>query len=287
MLTVGFLGLGAMGLGMARRLLAAGFPVAVYNRSTAKAEALAEEGARVAASPASAADGADVVISMVADDAASRGLWLGDDGVLAGIRSAAVCVECSTLSPAWLEELAASVEAKGCSLLDAPVTGSKVHAERGELRFLVGGSAEALEAVRPVLQAMSREVVHLGPMGSGAKLKLINNFLCGVQAAALAEAVALVERSGLDRAQAMDVLLQGAPGSPLVKTLAPRMLGREYETNFALQLMAKDLAYAIALGGVCGVEMRTAAAAHSLFSLGCAEGRQDMDFSAVIESLRS
>ncbi|MBN9657219.1 MAG: NAD(P)-dependent oxidoreductase [Acidobacteria bacterium] len=276
-----------MGLGMARRLLAAGFPVAVYNRSTAKAEALAEEGARVAASPASAADGADVVISMVADDAASRGLWLGDDGVLAGIRSAAVCVECSTLSPAWLEELAASVEAKGCSLLDAPVTGSKVHAERGELRFLVGGSAEALEAVRPVLQAMSREVVHLGPMGSGAKLKLINNFLCGVQAAALAEAVALVERSGLDRAQAMDVLLQGAPGSPLVKTLAPRMLGREYETNFALQLMAKDLAYAIALGGVCGVEMRTAAAAHSLFSLGCAEGRQDMDFSAVIESLRS
>jgi 3-hydroxyisobutyrate dehydrogenase len=275
-----------MGLGMARRLLAAGFPVAVYNRSAAKAEALAQEGARVAASPASAADGADVVISMVADDGASRGLWLGDAGVLARIKPGAVCVECSTLSPAWLEELAAAVEAQGCALLDAPVTGSKVHAERGELRFLVGGPAEALEAVRTVLQAMSREVVHLGSTGSGAKLKLINNFLCGVQAAALAEAVALVERSGLDRAQAMDVLLQGAPGSPLVKTLAPRMLGREYETNFALQLMAKDLAYAIALGGASGVEMRTAAAAHSLFSLGCAEGRQDMDFSAVVESLR-
>jgi len=275
-----------MGLGMARRLLAAGFPVAVYNRSAAKAEALAQEGARVAASPASAADGANVVISMVSDDAASRGLWLGNEGVLARIKPGAVCVECSTLSPAWLGELAAAVEAKGCSFLDAPVTGSKVHAERGELRFLVGGPAEALEAVRPVLEAMSREVAHLGPAGSGARLKLINNFLCGVQAAALAEAVALVERSGLDRAQAMEVLLQGAPGSPLVKTLAPRMLGREYETNFALQLMAKDLAYAIALGGECGVELRTAAAAHSLFSLGCAEGRQDMDFSAVVESLR-
>lgn len=287
MLKVGFLGLGAMGLGMARRLLAAGFPVAVYNRSAAKAEALAHEGARVAANPASAADGADVVISMVADDEASRGLWLGAEGVLARIRPGAICVECSTLSPAWLGELAAAVEAKGCALLDAPVTGSKVHAEKGELRFLVGGSASALEAVRPVLAAMSREVVHLGPTGSGAKLKLINNFLCGVQAAALAEAVALVERSGLDRAQAMDVLLQGAPGSPLVKTLAPRMLGREYETNFALQLMAKDLAYAVALGSECGVELRTAAAAHSLFALGCAEGRQDMDFSSVVESLRS
>lgn len=287
MLTVGFLGLGAMGLGMARRLLAAGFPVAVYNRSAAKAEALAREGARVAASPASAADGADVVISMVADDGASRGLWQGDEGVLARIRSGAVCVECSTLSPAWLEELAAAVEAKGGALLDAPVTGSKVHAEKGELRFLVGGPASALEAVRPVLEAMSREVVHLGPTGSGARLKLINNFLCGVQAAALAEAVALVERSGLDRAQAMDVLLQGAPGSPLVKTLAPRMMGREYETNFALQLMAKDLAYAVELGRACGIELRTAAAAHSLFSLGCADGRQDMDFSAVVESLRS
>src|ERR1039458_1433459 len=199
--SVGLLGLGTMGAGMAANLLKAGFPLAVYNRSRAKAEAFAAQGARLAETPADAARGANVVLSMLADDAASRAVWLGTDGAsgaLAAAANGAVLVESSTVTPAWIAELAEAARARGLTLLDAPVTGSRAQAAAGQLSFLVGGPREALEAVRPVLETMSKEIVPLGPVGSGAKLKLINNFLCGVQIASLAEGMVWLERSGLD-----------------------------------------------------------------------------------------
>ncbi len=245
MRSVAVLGLGSMGSGMAHRLLGAGFAVTVYNRTASRAESLRVAGARVAATPREAASGADVIIAMLADDPASRGAWLGENGALAGAKKGAVLIDSGTLSPAWIGELAAAAEAHGCSFLDAPVTGSKPQAESGELLFLVGGEAATLNAVRDVLAPMCRGVVHLGPHGSGARMKLINNFVCGVQAAALAEAIAVIEHSGLDRVQALDVLANGAPGSPLVRTLGGRMASRDYRTNFAVDLMAKDLTYAI------------------------------------------
>jgi len=130
---------------------------------------------------------------MVADDNASRSMWLGELGALVGAARGTLLIESSTLAVGWVKELAAAAEARGCELLDAPVTGSKIHAPSGELSFLVGGSAAALEKARPVLAVMSRAIHHLGPTGSGALLKLINNFLCGVQAASLAEALAVIE----------------------------------------------------------------------------------------------
>ena len=241
---VALIGLGLMGSGMARRLLGAGFPLTVYNRNRERAAPLAAEGAHVAASPREAAARADVVLSMVADDAASRAVWLGEHGALAGAARGAVLVESQHAHGRLDRELAREAAARGCELLDAPVTGSKPHAASGELVFLVGGSAAALETARPALTAMSRAIVHVGATGSGALLKLINNFMCGVQAASLAEALALIERSGLDRAKALEVLTTGAPGSPLVKTLSARMTARDYTPNFLLRLMAKDLTYA-------------------------------------------
>lgn len=229
------IGLGLMGSGMARRLLGAGFPLAVWNRNPERAKALAAEGAHVAATPRDAAARADVVLSMVADDAASRAVWLGDDGALAGATRGAVLVECSTLTVGWIGQLFREVAARGCELLDAPVTGSKPHAASGELVFLVGGSAAALETARPALAAMSRAILHVGASGRGALLKLVNNFMCGVQAASLAEALALIERSGLDRAKSLELLTTGAPGSPLVKTLSARMTARDYTPNFLLR----------------------------------------------------
>ncbi len=286
MKTIAVLGLGTMGSGMARRLLGAGFPVTVYNRTASRAEALAEAGGKVAATPREAAIGADVVIAMLADDAASRAAWMGEDGALAGARPGAVLVESSTLSVAWVTELAAAADSLGCRLLDAPVTGSKPQATNGELLFLVGGDVATLDSIRDALAPMSRGVAHLGPTGSGALMKLINNFLCGVQAASTAEAVAMIERSGLDRAQALDVLGNGAPGSPLLRTVGARMAASDFRPNFALDLMAKDLAYAIEEGRRLGVALETASAALKEFRHASSEGHGAEDMSSVVEPLR-
>jgi len=280
------MGLGLMGSGMAGRLLGAGFPLAVWNRNPERAEALAAEGAHVAATPREAAERADVVLSMVADDAASRAVWLGDHGALAGAKRGAVLVESSTLSVGWIGELLVEATARGCALLDAPVTGSRPHAASGELVFLVGGEAGALEAARPVLAAMSRAILHVGATGRGALLKLVNNFMCGVQAASLAEALVLIERSGLDLTKSLELLTTGAPGSPLVKTLSARMTGRDYTPNFHLRLMAKDLTYAIGEGRRYGLNLSTVASALELMDRAVAAGNGDEDFSAVVEPLR-
>src|SRR5688572_27413983 len=175
---VALFGLGLMGAGMARRVLGAGFPLTIYNRTPGKATALVAAGAQLAATPREAAARADVIISMVADDAASRAVWLGENGALAGAARGAVLIEASTLTPGWIAELGQAAAQRGCELLDAPVTGSKIHAASGELSFLVGGSAAGLEKARPVLSVMSKAIVHVGLGGSGALLKLINNFLC-------------------------------------------------------------------------------------------------------------
>ncbi len=275
-----------MGTGMARRLLGGGFPLTVWNRNPAKTAALAAEGARTAATPREAAAGADIVLSMVADDNASRGVWLGPDGALAGAARGAVLVECSTLTVGWIMELTQAATARGGEFLDAPVTGSRVHAAGGELNFLVGGSAATLEKARPVLAVMSRSITHLGPAGSGSLIKLINNFVCGVQISALAEALAWIEKSGLDRGKALAVLTDGAPGSPLVKTIAGRMTAPDYTPNFLLRLMAKDLGYAVHESGRRQLPLLTATAALGLFQQAVAAGHGDQDMAAVVEPLR-
>ena len=285
--SIAFLGVGTMGGGMAGRLLGAGFTVTVWNRRRERADALVARGARVAESPKTAAAGADLVISMVADDAASRTVWIGAEGALASMPRGAIAIESSTLSPAWITELAGHAAKAECELLDAPVTGSRTHAANGDLLFLVGGSAAALERARPALAVMgSRGIVYLGPAGSGARMKLINNFVCGVQAAALAEGLALMERLGLDTAKAFPVLADGAPGSPLVKGVGARMLAHDYAVNFALGLMQKDLTYAIAEGERAGVPLRTATVARELFANATAAGLSDTDFAAVVEPIR-
>lgn len=275
-----------MGTGMARRLLGAGFPLTVYNRNQEKSAMLAADGAQVGASPREAVENVALIISMVADDVASRAMWLGDHGALAAAKPGTLLIECSTLTPAWVRELAQTAGARGCELLDAPVTGSKMQAAAGELNFLVGGSVAALERARPALAVMSRSITHIGATGSGALIKLLNNFLCGVQAASMAEAIALIERGGLDRAKAIEVLLNGAPGSGLLKTVSARAQAGDCTPNFRLDLMAKDLAYALKEGDQHSVMLGTVAAALELFKKAIASGKGDKDFSAILEQLR-
>ena len=273
-----------MGSGMAHRLLSLNFPVTVYNRNQARAASLVSSGARLARTPSEAAPGAAIVISMVADDRASRDVWLGPDGILAGARAGSVLIESSTLSVDWVKELAAAAAKQGCEFLDAPVTGTKPHAASGELVFLVGGNAAALEMARPVLSALGRDVVHLGPHCIGALMKLINNFVCGVQAASFAEAAAMIEAAGLDRQKAFSVLTEGAPGSAIVKRVAGRVLANDFDPNFALQLMAKDLTYALQEGSALGMQLQTATSALEIFRKAIAGGYGNEDFSAVTKA---
>jgi 3-hydroxyisobutyrate dehydrogenase len=283
---VAVLGLGIMGAGMARQLVAKKFDVTVWNRDVSKTVPLRSAGARVAATPALAAAGADIVLAMLSNDDASRAVWLGADGALAAMHGDAVAIESSTLTVDWIRELAAAAKAHGVAFLDAPVTGSKAQAESGALSFLVGGPAELLERIRPALAAMSGNVVHLGNTGSGAMMKLINNFLCGVQVASLAEAIAMAERSGLDARQAGAVLSAGSPGSPLVKMVAQRMLDRAYEPNFLIPLMAKDLSYARQAFARAGIELASADVARARFVEADAAGMGQKDIAAIVELLR-
>lgn len=286
---VALLGLGTMGSGMAKNLLKAGFPLTVYNRTPAKAEALRASGALVAATPAEAARGANVVLAMLSDDDASRAAWLGDHGALAALRpgAVAVAVECSTLSPEWVAELNRHAIGRKVRFIDAPVTGSRMQAEEGQLNILAGGDPATIDEVRPVLEAISKKVFALGPVGSGAQLKLVNNFLSGVQVASFAEALAWIERNGLNRDVAIDFLKSGAPGSPIFASMGERMTRRTYEVNFLLRLMDKDLRYAQAAAAALGVPLSTGAAAEALFSKAKKEGHGEQDMSAVVEVLRN
>jgi len=283
---VAILGLGTMGSGMASNLLKAGVPLAVYNRTQSKAQPFAAKGARVAATPADAVKEASIIVSMLADDDASRAAWLGKNGALAAAGPGAILIESSTASPAWIAELSARAEERGHPLLDAPVTGSRAQSEGGQLTFLVGGPAAALKAATPVLEAMSKEIVHLGPVGSGAKMKLINNFLCGVQVASLAEAMVWIERSGLDRAKAIDILKSGAPGSPLLAAMSTRMVNRDYTVNFLLRLLSKDMLYASNEAAACNVDLKTGEPSRALMEAAIADGYGEQDMASLVEPLR-
>jgi 3-hydroxyisobutyrate dehydrogenase len=282
---VAFLGLGIMGNGMARRLAGAGFDVCVYNRNPARSAAFAGV-ARIANSPAEAAEGADVIISMVADDTASRSLWLGDKGALSVAQPGAICIESSTISLDWIKDWVAAAAEKNCVCLDAPVTGSKTAAEEGQLAFIVGGDAGDIDRARPVLTAMSKGVTHMGPVGSGALFKLINNFVCGVQLASLAEAIAMIDQSSLNREQAIETLANASPGSPLVKLVAPRMMKGDYAPNFIVRLMAKDLTYAVAEAGKMGLDLKTGRTALAEFAATAEAGFGDDDIAAIYKYIK-
>ncbi|MGB7189774.1 MAG: NAD(P)-dependent oxidoreductase [Acidobacteriaceae bacterium] len=282
---VALLGLGTMGHGMGMNLLKAGFPLTVYNRTPERAESLRAAGAAVADTPAAAARNAAVVIAMLSDDAASRTVWLGTDGALAAMLKGSVAVECSTLSPGWIAELDAAARARGLGMVEAPVTGSREQADSAQLNILAGADPETLQKVTPVLSRISKSILHLGPVGSGAQLKLINNFLCAVQTASFAEALTWIGRTELQPKTALEFLKNGAPGSGILKAMADRMTKGTYEVNFLLRLMAKDVRYARAAAAALGVELSTAGPVEAMFQKAQDQGHGEQDMSAVLEAV--
>ena len=247
MTTVAFLGLGAMGAPMADNLLAAGFALRVWNRTRSRAEPFAARGAVVCATPAEAVRGATFVVSMVADDEATREVMLGPDGAIPAAAPGTVIVDSSTNSPDMAREAARAAAARGVAYLDAPVAGSLAQARGRELVFMVGGDAAAFDAARPLMDAMGRQARRIGPSGAGATIKLVNNMLSGTVTAALAEAMMVAEAAGIDGESALAILGEGAAGSRLVRTKLPKITARDFGAHFQLALMEKDLRYFVAL----------------------------------------
>ena len=287
MARIALLGLGTMGSGIAQNLVKRGFPLHVYNRTREKAQPVLALGAHWADSPRAAAAQAEVILSVVGDDDASRAVWLGPEGALAGAPPGAVIVECSTLSLDWIRELNGLARERSLGFVDAPLAGSKLAAEGGTLTLLVGAEPTVLESIRPVLQAFSSNIIHFGPPGSGAAYKLINNMMAAVQLAALGEGIAMAEKAGLNMQTVMQAVSTGAVSSPIVKGKVQNVVTRSFgEVHFALRWMHKDLTYALRAADALGVPLPTAAAAREVYRMALQKGLAGMDWSAVTEVIR-
>ncbi|MGC1831329.1 MAG: NAD(P)-dependent oxidoreductase [Candidatus Acidiferrales bacterium] len=279
--TIGFIGLGLMGKPMARNLLKAGFPLVVWNRTAAKADDLVREGAKLAANPREAAAQADVLITIVSDPPALEDVLWGADGALEGLRRGSVLVDSSTVTPDLERRAAAACAERGLDFLDAPVTGGTWGAEKGELVFMIGGKAEVLERVKPVLSAMGQKFFLLGPNGAGQTVKLAMNLLMAVEVDALAESLALVAAAGIPGERFVEVMQSGMGRAPVLDVKAPLMLKDEYPASFPLRLMHKDVRLALELARQRGVTLPVGSAAYATYSAVKDASKDDPDFAAV------
>jgi 3-hydroxyisobutyrate dehydrogenase-like beta-hydroxyacid dehydrogenase len=280
---VGFVGLGAMGTPMVKRLLAAGHTVTGYNRTRAKAEALAPLGLRVAATPREAASAGEAVLSMVTDSEALRRIAEGPDGILAGLKPGAVWADMSTVSPAVSRAMGAEAAARGAAFLDAPVSGSAVTVEQGKLAYYVGGDPAALERVRPYLLAIGASITHMGALGLAVTMKVAINLGIGVQLAGFSESVLLAEKAGISRERAVEALLRSVLASPMLQYRGPFVLASPAEPLFDCAMMQKDLGLAMELGRAVGVPLPTTALAHELLGAARAMGLGDRDCAVIFD----
>jgi 3-hydroxyisobutyrate dehydrogenase-like beta-hydroxyacid dehydrogenase len=283
---VAFLGLGIMGYPQAANIARAGFDLTVWNRTGAKAQRFAEEhGARVAGSPAEAAAAADVVITMVPDSPEVEAVLFGDGGAAAGMSEGALAIDMSTITGTASVAIGERLRERGIGFLDAPVSGSRPKAEDGTLTIMVGGDAADFERGRPVLDAMGALVVHVGPQGHGSLVKLINNTLAAVNAAALAEALALAQSAGLDTGALRQVVAASSGASTMLSLKAEPMIERDYEPLFKLEHMLKDVRHCIAEAHRLGAPSQLSEVAESLYSSADRAGLGGRDFAAVREAV--
>jgi 3-hydroxyisobutyrate dehydrogenase len=284
---VGFAGIGRMGLPMARNVLDAGFPLTVFNRTPERCDPLVDAGATLASTPAELARASDVVITMVADGDAVRALLDGPDGLLAGAGPDLVLSEMSTIGPLVARELAARCAEHGVAMIDAPVSGSVAVASAGKLTILAGGEEAALERARPVLDAMSKAVLHLGPSGAGAAIKLSINLIIGATVQSVSEALVVAEASGIEREAAYDAIASSVVGSTFVDYKRDAWLDPDgTPTAFTLDLMLKDLGLALELGTATGVPLLATSAAVNGTTLAIGLEGGDGDQVRIADALR-
>ena len=285
---IAFLGLGNMGCGMAACLLKAGFEMTVYNRTAGRCDELVKQGAKTANTPREAVRGAKVVFSMVADNEASRAMWLGDDGALAGAEPGAMLIECSTLSKDWVEQLSDLARQRGVSYIDAPVTGLPDDAAAGRLGLFVGADKNDLDNARKYLMPVAGQIIHFGDVGAGTAFKLIINLMGAVQIAAAAEGLVMAEAAGLDMDQVVGAIGDGQAASPQVVRNTQRMVAGRHDSDiiFTGNLRLKDALYGVRLAGGLGVSSDFGVLAADCFQALEYAGEGDLNECKVIDVMR-
>jgi 3-hydroxyisobutyrate dehydrogenase len=289
MAKIAYIGVGNMGRAMILRLLKAGHTISAYNRTPEKAKVVVDAGAKLAKTPAEAVEGADIVLSSVTSDDASRQVWTGPQGILAGkLRPNTLVAECSTLSHDWVMELAGIVKAKGLRYVDCPVAGRPDAAEAGELRVYIGGSKEDLEELRPYIQPFSKKIFHFGPVGAGTAYKLIYNLLGVIQVASVAEAMVQCEAAGIDLHTAAEAFALGYTGSKHVSHHSAVMAEgqRNQEVGFSGKGRLKDSTYGVQFAKKLGRQSLVGDAAAQVFNQMVEVGMGDANDSEVIDALR-
>ena len=285
MAELGYVGLGVMGGGIARRLLEAGHAVTGWNRTKAKAEGLIEAGLQWAESPREVAERSELVFTMVTNTAAVRAVTDGPDGILAGLGPGKVYVDMSTASPANSRALAERVSEVGADMLDAPVSGSVITLEQGKLSVMVGGRPEVFDRVLPVLEAIGPKVIHVGENGAAVTMKIASNLSLAVQMLAFSEGVLLAEKSGIPREKAVEVLLATVIASPMVTYRGPFVLEQPEEAWFDVNMMQKDMNLALELGRELDVPLPTTAVTNELLTAARGMGLEHRDFAALFDAL--
>jgi 3-hydroxyisobutyrate dehydrogenase len=278
------LGMGAMGSRMALSLLKAGHEVTVWNRSSGKTELVEQAGAKVADNPRTAVRDAEFVISMVRDDEASQQVWLDSDtGALAGLAQNAVAIESSTLTVAWVKTLAQKFQEKNIAFIDAPVAGTRPQAEAAQLIYFVGGDTATFTQAEPILQAMGGMVHHVGVVGSGMTIKLAVNSLFAIQVSAFGELIGLMRESGLDEAKTVEILASTPVSSPAAKMAASAMVARQFTPLFPIELVTKDISYAVQTAQANNTSLPLAAACQQIFATAIKEGYGDDNITGVVQ----
>ena len=285
MAKLGYVGLGVMGSRVVKRLMDAGHTVVGYNRTHSKAQWLLDAGMAWGASPRDVALSSDIVFSMVTNTTALDEVTDGPGGILAGLGKGKIYVDMSTVSPSFSRELSARVAATGAVMLDAPVSGSVITLEEGKLTIMVGGDAAAFEKVKPILLDIGPKATHVGGNGLAVSMKIATNLSLAVQMLAFSEGVLLAERSGIKREVAVDVLVNSAIASPMIKYRGPMVLKMPDEAWFNVNMMQKDMNLALELGRQLDVPLPTTAATNEFLTAARAQGLQEQDFAILFEVL--
>ena len=285
MASLGFIGLGVMGSQLVNRLLGKGHSVVGYNRTRSKAEWLVKKGMNWGDSPRAVAEAADVIFSMVTNSAALAAIAEGPDGILAGLTPGKIYADISTVSPAFSREVAAKVRAKGCDMVDCPVSGSVITLQEGNLSVMVGGRLETFERIKPILLDIGPKVTYVGDNGLALVIKIASNLSLAVQMLAFSEGVLLAEKSGIKREVAVDVLTNSAMASPMLKYRGPFVLQLPPEAWFNVNMMQKDMLLALELGRQVDVPMPTTAISNEFLTAARAMGLVEQDFAVVFDVL--
>ena len=279
---IGFIGLGIMGGPMAQNLIEAGYELVLYTRTIEKAEEIAGDEAAVAGSPNEVAESSDIVITMLPDAPQVEEVVAGEDGVLEGIKEGSLLIDMSTISPVVTRELAAKVEERGASMLDAPVSGGDVGAQQGTLSIMVGGGEEDFERAKPLFEVMGQAVTHVGETGAGQTAKAANQIVVALTIEAISEALVLGSKAGVAPEKILEALSGGLAGSNVMEAKREKFLEHDFDPGFRIELHHKDLGIALAAGREYGVSLPVTAVVDQMLEALKAKGRGDRDHSAIL-----